>query len=305
MIPGFQTIMLPYLQLLGDGKEYSNSHAEEALSKTFNLSDAERKQMLPSARGLLFYNRIAWALFHLKKALLIERVSRGAYKITQRGLDVLKEKPQRVDLPYLMRYPEFQEFRAKKSTDNGGKKEVIEEQEEHSTETPEEILDGTYQSLQNILAKELLEKIQKSSPLFFEQVVIDLLLAMGYGGSRAEAASLTKQSGDEGIDGIIKEDRLGLDAIYVQAKRWQDAVGRQVVQSFVGSLEGKRANKGVIITTSYFSKGAEEYVKQIGKKIVLIDGEKLADLMIEHNVGIIKAQTYEIKKVDADYFGEE
>jgi len=181
----------------------------------------------------------------------------------------------------------------------------VQVQEEHSSQTPEELLDGTYQTLRNILAKELLEKVRLSSPLFFEQVVIDLLLAMGYGGSRAEAASLTKRSGDEGIDGIIKEDKLGLDTIYVQAKRWEGSVGRPAVQAFAGSLEGARARKGVMLTTSRFSKEAEDYVTRIEKKIVLIDGEKLADLMIEHNVGVSESQKYVIKKVDADYFGEE
>jgi len=304
MIPDFQSIFLPYLKLLSDGKPHSTAETREKLAVHYALTDEEQNVMLPSLRAPLFSNRAAWAVFYLKQAKLIESVSRGSYKITDRGLAVLKEDPTKLNIAYLMRYPEFQEARKRKAEPDEGS-ESEQAREEHSTQTPEELLADTYQTLRNILAKELLEKIKASSPFFFEQVVIDLLVAMGYGGSRIEAASLTKRGSDDGIDGIIKEDKLGLDTIYVQAKRWDGVVGRPVVQAFSGSLDGVRARKGVLLTTSRFSNDALDYVARIEKKIVLIDGEKLADLMIEHNVGVSEAQRYVIKKVDADYFGEE
>jgi len=202
-----------------------------------------------------------------------------------------------------MRYPEFQEFVKPKAPQTIGATEQV--PIEQSSQTPEEQLENISQSLRNVLAKDLLEKVRAASPIFFERVVIDLLIAMGYGGSRAEAASLTKRSGDEGIDGIIKEDKLGLDTIYVQAKRWEGPVGRPTVQAFSGSLDGFRARKGVMLTTSRFSAEARDYVAKIEKKIVLIDGEELSKLMIDYNIGVAESQNYIIKRIDADYFGEE
>ena len=304
MIPDFQSILLPYLKLLSDGKPHSTAETREKLGVLYKLTDEELSEMLPSLRAPLFSNRAAWAIAYLKKAKLIESVSRGAYQITNRGFEVLKENPLKLNIAYLMRFPEFQEALKRKAKPGQGS-ESEQTREDQSTQTPEELLADTYQTLRDILAKELLDKIRASSPFFFEQVVIDLLVAMGYGGSRAEAASLTKRGSDDGIDGIIKEDKLGLDTIYVQAKRWDGVVGRPVVQAFSGSLDGVRARKGVLLTTSRFSNEALDYVARIEKKIVLIDGEKLADLMIEHNVGVSEAQRYVIKKVDADYFGEE
>jgi restriction system protein len=304
MIPDFQSVFLPFLKFHGDGKPHTTNEAEEYLANFFHLTDTERQELLPSGKQARFRNRVAWTASHLKQARLVEPVSRGVYQITDRGQEVLRENPLKLNLPYLMRFPEFQEFRMRRSVPEEETK-AEQTREEHSTQTPEELLEGTYQALRNILARELLEKIKASSPFFFEQVVIDLLVAMGYGGSRIEAASLTKRGSDDGIDGIIKEDKLGLDTIYVQAKRWDGVVGRPVVQAFSGSLDGVRARKGVLLTTSRFSSDALDYVARIEKKIVLIDGEKLADLMIEHNVGVSEAQRYVIKKVDADYFGEE
>lgn len=301
MIPDFQTLFLPYLKLLSDGKPHRTSEIAEKLATTFHLTENDLREMLPSGRAPRYSNRVAWATSHFKQAKLVEPVSRGIYQITDRGREVLAESPTKIDLRYLDRYPEHVAFRSKRISTN----EEEQRKEESVNQTPQEVLDLTYQTLRNVLIQELLEKLKSISPLFFERVVIDLLLAMGYGGSRAEAASLTKKSGDEGIDGIIKEDKLGLEAIYVQAKRWDGVVGRPTVQAFSGSLDGVRAKKGVLITTSNFSKDAIEYVAKIEKKIVLIDGEKLADLMIEHNVGVSEAQKYVIKKVDADYFGEE
>ncbi len=304
MIPDFQTLMLPYLRLLQDGKPQASSESREKLAEQYKLTSDELVEMLPSLRAPTFSNRVAWAIAYLKQAKVIEHASRGIYKITNRGLEVLKEDPPKVNIAYLMRFPEFRDARMNRR--NGKEATSVEAvEEEHSAATPEERMDGTYRTLHDILAKDLLEKVKNASSAFFEQVVIDLLVAMGYGGSRAEAASLTKRGSDDGIDGIIKEDKLGLDTIYVQAKRWEGVVGRPVVQAFSGSLDGVRARKGVLMTTSRFTQEALDYVARIEKKIVLIDGEELADLMIEHNVGVSEAQRYVIKKVDADYFGEE
>jgi restriction system protein len=303
MIPDFQSIMLPYLKLLADGKPHKVSESRQQLVHEFRLTEQEIQEMLPSLRAPLFANRLGWAVTYLKQADVIESVSRAVYKITDNGLGILRENPTKLNIGYLKRFSGFKEWQEGFSGEATTAAEHI--QEEHITQSPEELLEQNYQTLRSILAKELLEKVRVATPLFFEQVVIDLLLAMGYGGSRAEAASLTKKSGDEGIDGVIKEDRLGLDVIYVQAKRWEGTVGRPVVQGFVGSLVGKQAHKGVMITTSTFSKDAETYVTHIDKKIVLIDGEKLANLMIEHSVGVSESQRYVIKKIDADYFGEE
>jgi restriction system protein len=299
-IPDFQTIFLPFLKLLADGNTHSINDADQHLAEHFHLTPEERSELLPSGKQARFRNRVNWSASYLYQAKLIDRVTWGVYRITERGKELLKRNPTELNTKSLGEYEEFRTFQTK----SGTKPEATEHKEQR-TETPEEILEATHLQLRSLLATNLLERVRSSSPLFFEQVVIDLLLAMGYGGSRAEAASLTKITGDEGIDGIIKEDRLGLDSIYVQAKRWEGVVGRKEVQAFAGSLEGARARKGVMMTTSWFSDGAEEFVQKIEKKIVLIDGERLADLMIEHNVGVSEAQRYVIKKVDTDYFGEE
>jgi restriction system protein len=305
MIPDFQTLFLPYLKVIADGRPHRTSEIGEKLATTFNLTDDELHEMLPSGSQSRFNNRVAWTTSHFKQAKIVEPVSRGVYQITDRGREVLAENPAKLDLKYLDRFPEHVIFRSKRNNTEDNQKEEFVARQETTTQTPEEGLEATYQTLRNLLIQDLIEKLKITSPLFFERVVIDLLLAMGYGGSRSEAASLTKKTGDEGIDGIIKEDKLGLDAIYVQAKRWEGSVGRPTVQAFSGSLDGVRARKGVLITTSNFSKEALEYVARIEKKIVLIDGEKLADLMIEHNVGVSEAKHFVIKKVDADYFEEE
>ncbi|HZK76234.1 MAG TPA: restriction endonuclease [Candidatus Kapabacteria bacterium] len=299
MIPDFQTVFLPYLKLLADGKNHSSREVEDALAKQFKVSEEERREMIPSGRAKRFANRVSWSGTYLRQAHLVENVSRGVYRITPQGQSLLTEKPDKLNIRSLKRFPEFQEFQGR----FGSKSE--EQHEESVSQTPHEVLDTTYQSLRNELATELLAKLKASSPTFFEQAVVDLLVAMGYGGSLAEAASLTRRGSDEGIDGIIKEDKLGLDTIYVQAKRWEGQVGRPVVQAFSGSLDGVRARKGVMLTTSRYSSEAREYVAKIEKKIVLIDGEELSKLMIDHNIGVAESQNYVIKKIDADYFDEE
>ncbi len=300
-IPDFQALFLPYLQFLSNGEPHNTSEAEEYLAGIFKISDEQRKEQIPSGKAYRFRNRIAWVIAHFKQAQLVELVSRGIYKITTRGLELLAEKPKTLNVKSLKRYPDYQAWRTPKA----GEPATGVTEDEQAGQTPLEILEGTYQTLSNTLARELLDKVKTCTPMFFEQLVVDLLVAMGYGGSRTEAGSRIGKSGDGGIDGIIKEDRLGLDAIYIQAKRWEATVGRPVVQAFAGSLEGVRARKGVLITTSTFSNEAIDYVSRIEKKIVLIGGDELSQLMIEHNIGISEAQRYTIKKIDMDYFSEE
>jgi restriction system protein len=303
-IPDFQSIMLPLLQYLKDQKERSNQEIHSHIAKLFNLTEEDLNQLLPSGTQKLFNNRVAWAKSHLKQALLISSPQRGNSIITERGLNVLKSNPDKITIKYLNQFAEFVEFRHKKSTTNDTQ---LLETADISTDdkTPEEYMEYGYQSIIDDLSKTLLKKIKECPPGFFEKLVIDLLLAMGYGGSRQEAGKVVGKSGDGGIDGIINEDKLGLDSIYIQAKRWEGTVGRPEIQRFVGALHGKRAKKGIFITTSFFTKEAHEYVSLIENKIVLIDGENLTKLMIDHNVGVTKQMVYEIKRIDTDYFIDE
>ena len=301
-IPDFQSIMLPVLKIAGDGQEHNHSGIRTLLGSQFQLTDAEKNEMLPSGRQARFSNRVAWSIVYLRKAGLIENSKRGIFHITKEGLNLLKKDPSRIDIELLMQYPGIQEWHkpSRKSEDND-----IKVAEATNQQTPEEVLEASYQELRRSLASELLDKIMACSPKFFEQLVVDLLVSMGYGGSRKDAGEAIGHSGDDGIDGIIKEDKLGLDALYIQAKRWNGTVGRPVVQAFAGSLEGQRAKKGIMISTSQFSQDAKDYVKRIEKKIVLIDGEQLAQYMIDNNVGVAEIVNYSVKRVDLDYFDEE
>ncbi len=299
-IPDYETLMLPLLKILADAKEHEPLELTESLADQFNLTPEERKQVLPSGRKPVIYSRALWAKTYLGNAGLLESTARGRYRITRRGLDTLKSKPTEIDNEYLNQFSEFVAFMHRSRKD-----ERADKVGEEKATTPEELLESSYQRLRDTLAQELLERIKGAPPKFFEQLVVDLLVAMGYGGSRKDAGQAVGQSGDGGIDGIIKEDRLGLDVVYIQAKRWDSAVGRPIVQNFVGSLEGYHATKGVLITTSSFVAQAKEYVKSVAKKIVLIDGDELAQLMIDHGVGVADVATYTIKKVDLDYFDDE
>jgi restriction system protein len=292
--------MLPLLNFYGDGKDHTFREAVEALEKNFKLTDEERRELLPSGQQEIFDNRIGWARTYMKKAGLIESPKRGINKITARGLDVLKQKPLKIDVNFLMQFDEFKEFRALKHH------KVAEDIESTVNDnTPEESLEIAYERIQSDLAAELIQRLKTCTSSFFERLVVEVIVKMGYGGTRQDAGKAIGKSGDGGIDGIIKEDRLGLDAIYIQAKRWENVVGRPEIQKFVGALSGHHAKKGLFITTSYFSSDAADYVSRIDAKVVLIDGETLAQLMIEHNVGVSTVNTYEIKKVDSDYFAEE
>lgn len=300
-IPDYQTLMLPLLKSAQDGAEHTMRQTVERLAADFNLSQEEQTELLPSGQQAVFTNRVAWARFYLKKAGLIDSPRRGSLKITERGLSVLATSPATIDNKFLDQYQEFKEFRESSKSPQVDKSATSTEEE---LQTPEENLEQAHQRIRSELVEELLQKILTCSPAFFEHLVVELLVKMGYGGSRKDAGERVGQSGDGGIDGIIKEDRLGLDTIYIQAKRWQGTVGRPEIQKFVGALSGQRAKKGVFITTSRFTADAMEYVSLIETKVVLIDGGKLASLMIDFDVGVSTQATYVIKKIDSDYFEE-
>jgi restriction system protein len=302
-IPDYQTCMLPFLRYLSDGAEHTLRDAEDSLAEHFKLTPAERAELLPSGQQGIFKNRIGWARTYLKKAALLESPKRGVFKITERGLKTLASNPSRIDVKYLEQFPEFIEFRdASKPETGSGEVTVIELPQ--SKTTPEEAIEVAHQGLREQLAAELLTRILACTPTFFEQLVVELLVKMGYGGSRRDAGERIGQTGDGGIDGIIKEDRLGLDTIFIQAKRWQGSVGRPEIQKFVGALQGQRAKKGVFITTSTYTADAADYATRIDTKVVLIDGKQLAGLMIDFDVGVAPAATYVVKRIDSDYFEE-
>lgn len=294
-LPTFDRLMLPLLQFAADGEEHHISQAVEALAEYMNLAPEQLQERLPSGTRRRFDDRVQWAKTYLKKALLIQSTGRGVFKITQRGLDVLHSDPPHIDRVYLKRFPEFRAFinPAKDTLDT------------LSVETPRVLMHATYQNLLTDLAEDLLDSVLGSSPAFFERLVIDLLLAMGYGSSVEDAGKTIGKSGDGGLDGYIQEDKLGMNRLYIQAKRYarDNAVGRPAIQGFVGSLMGVGANRGVFITTSRFSREAIEYARSMQHvKLILIDGQQLTNLMIEHNVGVRVETTYIIKQVDNDYF---
>lgn len=310
-IPDYESIMLPLLQLASDGAVHRFRDAVEQLAGHFELSDSERAEMLPSGTAPLFDNRVGWARTYLKQAGLLESPKRGLFKITDRGKSVLASNPPSVNAGLLLQFEEFRAFRARRregtsdvSLPPNGVPESFEllTDDLSTDQTPEDLLASAYQRLRNNLEIELMEQVKASSPAFFERLVIDLLVSMGYGGSRQDAGRAIGKSGDGGIDGIIKEDKLGLDVIYIQAKRWEGTVGRPEIQKFAGALQGQRANKGVFITTSAYSRDAVEYAGIINSKIILIDGQQLASLMIDHNVGVSTIGMYELKRLDNDYF---
>jgi restriction system protein len=300
-IPDYQTCMLPFLQFLEDESEHSVRDVEEALASQFNLTPAEHAELLPSGQQGIFKNRIGWARTYLKKAGLLESPRRGVFKITDRGSKTLASKPVRIDVKFLEQFAEFIEFRdISKASPETVKITDLTPQKT----TPEEIIELAHQGLREQLAQELISRILACSPTFFEQLVVELLVKMGYGGSRRDAGERIGQSGDGGIDGIIKEDRLGLDTIFIQAKRWQGSVGRPEIQKFVGALQGQRAKKGVFITTSSYTSEAIEYASRIDTKVVLIDGKQLAGLMTDFDVGVSVSASYVVKRIDSDYFEE-
>ncbi len=303
MIPDFQTIMLPLLQILEDKQEHTLQELINKISDKFELSEEERKEYLSSGNQAIINNRVSWAKTYLKKAGLLDSPKRATFVITDKGLEVLSKRPERIDVSFLKTLPKFKEWREDFSP---------REKEEHSRDentlfsekTPQELLDYSHQKLTNELSIELLDNVKNSSPEFFENLVIDLLVKMGYGGSKREAGKAVGKSGDGGIDGIINEDKLGLDKIYIQAKKWEGSIPIKEIRDFAGALLGQKAKKGIFITTSNFPNSAYDFVHNIEHNIILIDGKKLTELMIEHNVGLSVQSVYEVKKIDADYFEE-
>lgn len=299
-VPKFQEFMLPMLKLAGDGQVWKLADARQNLANNFDLPDEQREELLPSGRQTRLANRVAWAKVYLEQGGLLVSPKRAYFQITDRGRDVLENPPAEITIQFLSRYPEFQEFRNRSSKSNDKKATNTNE-----SETPEEALESAYATIRKNLASELLERVLSSSPLFFERLVIELLLRMGYGRADETASEHVGQPGDEGIDGVIAEDRLGLEMVYLQAKRWQGTVGRPEIQKFVGALHGRRARKGVFITTGTFSNEAAAYVHTIDPKVALVDGRQLAEYMIDFNVGVSVGQSFEIKRIDSDYFEEE
>lgn len=304
-IPTYDQLMLPLLKLAGAGLASNLPTAEKLLAEEFKLSDEERTLLLPSGQQSALRNRTGWASFYLMKAGLLVKPKRGYFEITPRGRDILKSPPPSIDKFFLSKFPEFVEFLSGSTpSTNSSASHFAPADTISNVVTPDEALQGAYQQLRSELASEIHAKLLQISPEFFEQVVVELLVAMGYGGSRRDAGERLGKSGDGGIDGIIKEDRLGLDVIYIQAKRWQGTVGRPELQKFVGALHGQRARKGVFMTTSAFSLEARDYVSSIDVKVVLLDGMQIANLMIDAGVGVTPLATYVVKRLDSDYFEE-
>lgn len=301
-IPDYQSLMHPLLLHLADGQAHSLSELHDTLCKHFDLTPEEIKQRISSGKQTVMRNRVGWARTYLHKAGLLELPVKAHARITDLGRKALEECPERIDNTYLKQFEAFRVFTAPKKVESESAQTASEQE---SGSTPDEQIAQAYQALNDSLADEILDTVITASPSFFEQLVVDLMLAMGYGGSRKEAGQATQATNDDGIDGIIKEDRLGLDTIYLQAKRWQNTVHRPEIDKFIGSLTRNRARKGVFITTSTFSDGAREAVHMLDMKIVLIDGPQLAELMIEHNLGVTPKEVYEVKQVDSDYFNEE
>lgn len=297
-VPDYQTLMLPLLRMTADGVDHKVMELVEALADEFRLLEEDRDKLLASGQRVIF-NRTHWAVTYLVKSGLLTRAVRGTARITDRGRQVLASPPAKIDVKFLSQYPEFQAFRARTTSPSEPVHAAAAQQD------PEELLDTTYAALRRTVEADLLDHVLASSPEFFEQLVIGLLVAMGYGGVQsADAARHVGKSGDDGIDGVIDEDKLGLDAVYIQAKRWAPdrPVRRPDLQGFAGSLEGQRATKGVFITTSRFTDDARQYVERISRRIVLIDGQALARLMYDHGVGVRGQRRYEVRRVDAAYF---
>jgi restriction system protein len=300
-VPDFQSFFKPLLDIASDGNEHSIGEVRNRIAQLMNITEGERAERLPSGTQTKFDNRVAWAKSYFIQARVLGSTRRAHFRITDRGKSLHQQGLQRIDVQVLNQYPEFVEFHTTERAQNN------EEDRENlrAIATPEETLQHAYHGIRNQLASDLIEHVKSNSPEFFERLVVELMVAMGYGGSIEDAGQAIGQIGDEGIDGIIKEDRLGLDVIYIQAKKWEGTVGRPEIQRFVGALHGKRAKKGVFITTGRFSDEAKLYVETIDPKVILIDFKALANYMIDFNLGVAPSTKYEIKRIDSDYFSEE
>lgn len=303
-IPDFQSVMRPVLATVQTGVPLPLNELRERVADQFQLTDEERKERLPSGQQTVMNNRVGWARTYLNKAGLLTIPSKGLVQITARGLDALANGPERITVSWLKQFPEFADFHTHTAKPQAADVPTMAELDNAET-TPDEQLAEAHQALLQSLADELLVQVRAVTPSFFEQLVVDLMIAMGYGGSRKEAGKATQATNDDGIDGIIKEDKLGLDVIYLQAKRWTNTVHRPEIDKFIGALTRQRARKGVFITTSDFSQGARDAALSLDIKVVLIDGVELARLMVENNLGVSVKQVYQVKQIDSDYFAEE
>jgi len=305
VMPDFQQIMFPQLEMLADEEIHTVRELHEPLADHFSLTQDERQEMLPSKTQSRFRNRVQWSKIYLQRAGLLENVRRGYFQITDRGKEVLSSGIEKIDLSFLTQFPEYNEWRTSKRTKKVDENKTGSNSDDLSVQTPEEALETAMTQIVDDLASEILEQVKVMPPFDFERLVLDLMVSMGYGGAK-DAASLTRGGADEGIDGIINEDQLGLDIVYLQAKRWKAQVGRPEIQKFVGALHGKQARKGVFMSTSTFSKEAVDYVESLfDPKVILIDGQRLAELMIEFNVGVSAGDTFTIKRIDTDYFNND
>ncbi len=304
-VPGYQEFMLPLLKIAADGQEHQIADAMQTLARQMNIATEDQAALLPSGTQTRFYNRVTWAITYLTKSRLADRTGRGRFRITERGVEVLKRNPPRMDNHFLDQFVEYKDFKTKRSISAAetrkGASPLVTPADDPEV-TPEERLEGAYEELRAALADDLQERVRSGTPRFFEHLVIRLLVAMGYGGGQVDRAEVTGKSGDEGIDGVIREDRLGLDMVYVQAKKWDNSVGPGAIDQFVGSLMRKKATKGVFITSGTFTDGAHRAAREAAVKVRLIDGDELAELMIDFNVGVSAADTYVVKKVDGDFF---
>jgi len=306
-IPDFQTLFRPLLVAASDGSEKNINDCIKALASEFKLTEEELEQLQPSGKQTVFSNRVHWARTYLDKAGAIRKTRRSHFQITERGQELLRLHPNRVDASILRQFPEFYAFQRPRSS----VEEIVAAQTEaeitkESGATPEEAIDAAEQEIARSLQDKLLERIRELSPIFFERLVVDLVVAMGYGGTKQIVAQRLGRSGDEGIDGIVNGDPLGLDVIYLQAKRYaeENTVGREKIQQFAGALVGQGATKGVFVTTSSFSSGAREYAQRVPQKIILIDGQELTKLMMQYKVGVRSERTIDINRIDLDYFEE-
>lgn len=303
-IQDFQTLMLPVLKLSAE-KEWRISDASERLADDYKLSQEDRTTLLPSGRQTTFANRVGWAKSYLVKAGLIKPTKRAHFCISEQGRVVLSNPPQKITIKYLSQFPEFQLFRKARESENGETEEQLAYLSHDSSLTPDETIRKAHALLEQELADDLLAKIRSGTPAFFENLVVRLLFAMGYGGSVSEInKALVGGSGDGGVDGVIDQDKLGLDRIYVQAKRYADGntVGPAAIREFFGSLDRFKATKGLFVTASTYTTSAQETAAALSKRIVLVNGNQLTRLMIRHNVGCRVEETIDIKKIDEEFF---
>lgn len=304
-IPDYQALMLPVLRVAAEGKTRVPMAAEK-IADQLGLSEEEREELLPSGKQAVLHNRIHWAKFYMSKAGLIESPSRGVFIASEQGKDLLARNPAGIDVDLLKQHPAFLEFYDKSNSNEGEKQDIAQVQSAASDATPEEQIDAANAVLTKALKADLLARVHEQTPTFFEHLIVELLVAMGYGGSHESAARRLGKSGDGGIDGIVDEDRLGLDRIYVQAKRYDpdQTIGRPAIQGFVGSLIGFGASKGVFVATCSYSKQAREYVENLQQRVILIDGDRLAELMIEFGIGVRVSRAIQVKRLDEDFFAD-